>query len=503
MFAKQSGLSAIISTFFFKSFGFMLSFLKHIIIAGFIGLSSQLDVFYMAIAIIGVLVSSWGHVFDVIAIPKIIELSKIKNSKELNLFLGGMLTLSLFLSLFICAIFIFFPHYVIFMAYGFDDQRKYLLSESFFWLIPAIVMFLPLSFVGSILKSFRQFNILYLSEIIGSIIVLFCIYFYLEKPNVLYWSYSLNILIPFILVYIAVNFSTKLFFLYPFRRSILVILISVPSLFILHGSNYLFIFSDRFFATFLSEGDMSALAYATTLVLVFPIAIGIPYYFLTIYADEKDDEQRLRKTNDMFSLAILISFSSFVFFWIVGDDLISLLFERGKFSYQDTQRVSELLMALSLMLFPLFVQRPIDQIFQVENQINVIVKRTLAGLFLNIILNYTFIFYMQLGIFGVALATTISNWIILVLSIEQLRKLKIIIYWKNHVFFILWLVVIFVPIIIFHNSWVQNKFTNSVEIVISIALMVLFTIPGLLIYSGPEQRLVLVVLRKIFIFKKL
>ena len=246
MFAKQSGLSAVISTIFFKSFGFILSFLKHIIIAGFIGLSSQLDVFYMAIAIIGVLVSSWGHVFDVIAIPKIIELSKIKNSKELNLFLGGMLTLSLFLSLFICSIFIFFPHYVIIMAYGFDDQKKYLLSESFFWLVPAIMMFLPLSFVGSILKSFRKFNILYLSEIIGSMVVLFCIYFFIEKTNVLYWSYSLNILIPFILLYIAINFSTKLFFLYPFRRSILVLLISVPSLFILHGSNYLFIFSDRY-----------------------------------------------------------------------------------------------------------------------------------------------------------------------------------------------------------------------------------------------------------------
>ena len=71
MLSKQSGLSAVISTIIFKSLGFILSFLKHIVIAGVIGLSSQLDVFYMAIAIIGVLVSSWGHVFDVIAIPKL------------------------------------------------------------------------------------------------------------------------------------------------------------------------------------------------------------------------------------------------------------------------------------------------------------------------------------------------------------------------------------------------------------------------------------------------
>ncbi len=500
MFAKQSGLSAAIATVFFKSLGFILSFLKHVIIAGVIGLSSQLDVFYLAIAIIGVLVSSWGHVFDVIAVPKIITLSKSKNTEGLKMFLGGMLTLSLLLSLLICSIFILFPNYLTYMAYGFDENSKQLLIDSFFWLIPAIIIFLPLSFAGSILKSFRQFNILYTSEIIGSLIVLFCIYYYIEYPNVLYWSYSLNIIVPFVLLYIAINISTKLVFLYPFSKEILILLVSAPSLFILHGSNYLFIFSDRFFATFLNHGDMSALAYATTLVLIIPISIGIPYYFLTIYADEKQFNQKIRKTNDMFSLAIFISLSSFIFFLIVGDDLISLLFERGKFTNQDTKRVSELLLVLSIMLFPLFIQRPIDQIFQVENQINIIVKRTLVGLLLNIFLNYTFIFIFNLGIFGVALATAISNWIILILSMSQLKKIKMLIYWKKHFFFICWLVIVFIPTILLHYSFLQNQFNNLLEISASLLLMGLFIIIGILFYNGREKQLFLMVLKKILKF---
>ncbi len=495
MLLKQSGLSAVISTIFFKSLGFILSFLKHILIAGVIGLSSQLDVFYMAIAIIGVLVSSWGHVFDVIAIPKIIKLSDEKDKEKLRLFLGGMLTLSLLLSLILCSFFIIFPNYIITMAYGFDEHRKYLLSQSFFWLIPAIILFLPLSFSGSVLKAFRLFNVLYISEIIGGMIVLFCIFYYLKSPNVLYWSYSLNILIPFLIVFIAINFTTKLYFLYPFRRNIMILLLSVPSLFVLHGSNYLFIFSDRFFATFLNEGDISALAYATTLVLVLPIVIGIPYYFLTIYADEKNINQQSRKTNDMFSLAILISLSAFVFFLIVGDNLISFLFERGKFTYQDTTKVSELLLILSLMLLPLFIQRPIDQIFQVEKQINIIVKRTLAGILLNIILNYTFIFYFNFGIYGVALATSISNWAILILSIEQMRKLKIKVFWNRHIIFTSWLVIIFTLIFLLHHFFIQSKFNNFLEIFTSLLLMTLLIIPWLLIYRGPEKKLVQIVLK--------
>ena len=168
--------------------------------------------------------------------------------------------------------------------------------------------------------------------------------------------------------------------------------------------------------------------------MIIPISIGIPYYFLTIYADEKAVVQKSRKTNDMFSLAILISLSSFILFFLISDDLISVLFERGKFSYKDTARVSELLFILSFMIFPLLIQRPIDQIFQVENQINTIVRRTILGLTLNIILNYIFIFYFKFGIYGIASATSISNWIILILSLEQLRKLNIIINWKNHLF---------------------------------------------------------------------
>jgi hypothetical protein len=72
MMQKQDGASAAITTLIFKSILFIFSFMKHIVIAGAIGLSIQLDIFYMAIAIIGVLVSSWAHVFDYVAIPKMV-----------------------------------------------------------------------------------------------------------------------------------------------------------------------------------------------------------------------------------------------------------------------------------------------------------------------------------------------------------------------------------------------------------------------------------------------
>ena len=193
-------------------------------------------------------------------------------------------------------------------------------------------------------------------------------------------------------IFYIVRLITSLRFSNPFSNSIKYLISSFFPLFILHGSNYIFIFSDRFFASFLNTGDISALAYATTLVLAIPIAIGIPYYFLTIYADEESYAEKNRKTNDMFSLAIFISIFSITFFYLCGNDFITILFERGAFSNNDTKKVNGILFILSLMLLPLLAQRAIDQIYQVENKVYIIVRRTIAGLLLNLFFELLFYF---------------------------------------------------------------------------------------------------------------
>ena len=73
MSEKQSILFAAINNIVVRFGQQLISLSKHIIIAGFIGLSNQLDIFYMSLAIYGVLITSWAVVFDVLAIPKLVE----------------------------------------------------------------------------------------------------------------------------------------------------------------------------------------------------------------------------------------------------------------------------------------------------------------------------------------------------------------------------------------------------------------------------------------------
>ncbi len=497
MLKKQDGLSAAISTLVFKSLIFVFAFLKHIVIAGSIGLTIKLDIFYMSIAIIGVLVSSWGHVFDAIAIPKLVNYLNLKQTNEIENLVGGFLSIAFILSVLILSIFLIFPNIITYMAFGFSEEMKGELSASFIWLIPAILFFLPLNLAGSILKAKREFTIFYSYEILGSIIVLFSIYFYLNNSNVLYWSYSLSILLPFLFVFYYINTSQLFWFRNPFNSQTVNLIYSIPSLFLLHGSNYLFIFADRFFASFLGAGDMSALAYATTIIIIIPSVVGVPYYFLTLYSDEKSILNKLRKVNDMMSLVIFFSIPSIIFILFFGDNFISILFERGKFTSNDTLRVYSVMQALSIMIIPLLLQRAIDQIFQVEGKLYIVVNRTIFGLILNILFNYIALFYLDLGVIGIALSTSLANIIVLILSLISLYRLKIDIFWKRHLKWIFWLILCYSSIVFFDYFVVIENLPNVLELVVIIFLFLIVVPISLMFFKGHERGLLELVIKKI------
>ena len=50
--------------------------------------------------------------------------------------------------------------YISLLAFGFNEQEKTILQNHLIWLLPAVLFYLPLGAIYSILKSARQFSIL-------------------------------------------------------------------------------------------------------------------------------------------------------------------------------------------------------------------------------------------------------------------------------------------------------------------------------------------------------
>ena len=331
MSEKQSILFAAINNIVVRFGQQLISLSKHIIIAGFIGLSNQLDIFYMSLAIYGVLITSWAVVFDVLAIPKLVEYQVKKKYENFSLLSSSILIFTFCVSIFFAIIFYFFGNILSYSAFGFSYEKKIILEESFKWLFPAIIFYLPYFSLCSILKSLRLFSLVNLIEFFSTLLVVFILVVFIEKDFVLYWSYSLSVAFSFSLAFLFVKKSVNFKLINPFNKLFKKLLPSIPPLLFIHSFFYLFALTDRFFVTYLDNGDISALTYATVFIIAIPQIIGTSSFFLTAYSEEIDVAQKSSKFSKSSSYILLVSIPIVVFFLTASESLISIILERGAF----------------------------------------------------------------------------------------------------------------------------------------------------------------------------
>lgn len=501
MSKKQSILFAAINNIIVRFGQQLISLFKHIIIAGFIGLSNQLDIFYMALAIYGVLITSWAIVFDVLAIPKLVNYQINKKYDSFNLLCSNILLFTICISVFFSIIFYFFGSIISYAALGFSNEKKIILGESFKWLFPAIIFYLPYFSLCSILKSLRLFSLVNLIEFLSTLLVVLILLFFIEQKFVLYWSYSLSIFFSFVLAFLFVKKFVR-FKLYSLFNKIFKELIpSIPPLLFIHSCFYLFALTDRFFVTFLDNGDISALSYATIFVISIPQIIGASSFFLTAYSEETNLDQKSSKFSKASSYILLVSIPVIIFFLTATENLISIILERGAFKEKDTFRVADIIYILSFIIIPFSFQTIIDQIYQVEKKFSYVVKIKFLGLLINICLNYIFIFPLKLGVTGAALGTTISYLMVMILSFYNLKNLKISIKFLHHLTWLLWLLVFNLPTLLIIN-FIKDYINNNYLIVISTVITLFFlTLIAVLTFFGPERKLTFEIVKRIIRLK--
>ena len=497
---KQSVLFAAINNIIVRFGQQLISLFKHIIIAGFIGLSNQLDIFYMALAIYAVLITSWAVVFDVLAIPKLVNYHVNKEYENFNLLSSSILIFTFGISIFFSIIFYYFGNIISHAALGFSDEKKIILEESFKWLLPAIIFYLPYFSLCSILKSLRLFSLVNFIEFFSTLLLMLILLFFIEQEFVLYWSYSLSISFSFFLAFLFVKKSVILKFYNPFNKLFIKLLPSIPPLLFIHSFFYLFALTDRFFVTFLDNGDISALTYATVFVIAVPQIIGVSSFFLTAYSEEINIDQKSIKFSKATSYILLVSIPIVIFFLASAESLISIFLERGAFKESDTLRVTSIIYILAFIIIPYSLQTVIDQIYQVEKKFSYVVNIKISGFLINIFLNYIFIFFFKMGVVGAALGTTISYSIVMIFSFYNLKNLKISIKLTRHLTWFFWLLLFSLPAFIIINL-IRDYINNDYLIVITTFLtLFLFILIAVLTFFGPEKKLAFEIFRRIIKF---
>lgn len=501
MSQKQSVLFAAINNIIVRFGQQLITLFKHIIIAGFIGLSNQLDIFYMALAIYAVLITSWAVVFDVLAIPRLVNYHVNKEYENFSILSSSIVLFTFCISIFFSVIFYYFGNIISNAALGFSDEKRKILEESFKWLFPAIIFYLPYFSLCSILKSLRLFSLVNFIEFFSTLLLVLILLFFIEQEFVLYWSYSLSISFSFFIAFLLVKKSVILKFYNPFNKMFIELLPSIPPLLFIHSFFYLFALTDRFFVTFLENGDISALTYATVFVIAVPQIIGVSSFFLTAYSEEINIDQKSIKFSKATSYILLVSIPIVTFFLTSSENLISIVLERGAFKESDTLRVTSIIYILAFIIIPYSLQTVIDQIYQVEKKFSYIVNIKISGFLINIFLNYIFIFIFKMGVVGAALATTISYSLVMIISFYNLKSLEITINLKRHLTWFFWLLLFTLPtfiIIKFISDYFNNDYLIVITTFITLFLLILIAV---LTYFGPEKKLTFEIFRRIIKLK--
>ena len=489
MIKRESFLYSLGSSIIWKILDRSTSLFKHIVIAAMVGLSAQLDVFYMAIALTGMLVFSWGQLLDVIAVPRLVECRRIADTKSFQELAGGLFTLCVIFSLLISIIILLGRDYVAEIAVGFDQNRKAMLSDSFLWFAPVLLVYLPFRFMASVYRSARRFTVFFRAQFAAGFVTLILIVLYKDHPHVLLWSYSAGIVAAFL--YLSL-FIKSVFKPYgnPFRPIVKSVLKIVPGLLVLQSSHYAFILSDRIFISFLPQGSVGALAYGRMLAFLLSGMLSLRDTFITLFSEAGQSvTKKNRIYNDVFSLTILAAIPTSVFLLLKGEKIIEFILERGLFSSQDTRLVYMAILGFSWALLPVIMVQPLEQIFQVQKRIDLLVWRKIIGICINVVFNAVFLFVFELGVLGIAMATSISQWIVFVWGIYTIKRVGIFLDLSRIMKWFCWLLawgVFGIFVITVFQRLVPFQWVIVLELVIYVAIMAVVSI----YYPGKEGELV-------------
>lgn len=170
--------------------------------------------------------------------------------------------------------------------------------------------------------------------------------------------------------------------------------------------------TDRFFASSLEEGSVSALTFAATLCRLVPFMLYFSLLtssFPTISEMAAQEQEFGNLTNRLLRFTALVMIPASILLFLLGNPLVQLLFEHGRFDAQATQLTYTAIQYYSFGFLAFALQGPFVQSFFVLRKTAFMLVWSLVTVILNILLNYALLCMM--GYKGLPLAYSISMFV--------------------------------------------------------------------------------------------
>lgn len=409
-------------------FAKVLGFARELSLAYVYGASAVSDAYVVAFSIPTIIFSGIGTAILTSYIPIYTGLQK-NEPQELKRFNNSVMTMVFLLSVSIFGVFLLFDRPIVrLFALGFEGETLEMA------VILSRIMMVSIVFIGVyfILQGFLQihgsfFAVGMVSVPLNIAVVASILFSKPESYKLLGWGVVAGYAASFLMLYIAAKRHKYTFKpCFNFRdKNIRRLMLLVLPIFLGKAITQLNTMLDRTIASVLPEGSVSALSYANRITgfvtAVFVVSVATAIFPQLSRLSAGNNTKKLKSTfvtsSGIMSLLVLPISAGIMIF---SKEIVSLLFLRGAFTAADVERTAQVLFFYSFGLLAFSIKDVMINVFYAIEDTKTPTVNSIIALVLNTIFNLLLLKPMGAG--GLALATSLSGMITLVMLTFSLRK---------------------------------------------------------------------------------
>ena len=409
----------------------ILGFGRELALSYAYGASGTSDAFLVAMNIPAVIFSAIGTSLGTAFIPLFCDLEAKQGKKASLRFSNNVLNIVVLLCLITSLVGVVFTEPIVkLFAVGFKGET---LTQAIYF---TRVLILGMSFLGMsyIMMAFLQvkenFVIPGLMSVPYNMLIIISIFLSVTiNPNLLPWGTLLGLSLQFVFQY---PFARKKGFKYrPYinlkDEYLKKMLWLIGPVLIGVAVTQVNSIVDRTIASTLVEGSISALNYATKLnqfvMGMFIVSISsVIYPMLSKLSTENNKKKFKESIVTAINVVTLIIIPISVGAIILAQPIVKLLFQRGEFDARATQMTAIALVFYSIGMLGFGLRDILGKIFYSLQDTKTPMMNGIIAMILNIVLNLVFVKYTNMGLGGLAFATSISSLVTIALLSVSLRK---------------------------------------------------------------------------------
>lgn len=402
-FGPQTAIRGVFSVGVMNLLARVVAYGKHLVIAAYIGLSAGLDAFFMATAVLSIVVFVFGDMFDSVGIPRLVATLSTEGEERFRKVAGSILAFAFLLSAGLCAVLLLAAPWAPAIAPGFSPEKKELVIANLLFLAPMAFLYLPYHALGSFLRARRRFQVFYVGELLVAFVSFAILVLWHDARFIIPVSFSAAYVVGFGYVAFAARGEVRVESAFrgeALRGIVRLLFRLLPT----YAAIYLFVLVDRVFASYLETGGVSALSYGIMIVSIPASILMLENVFVTPLAESAEKGEMMRS---ILVGSLILSVPAAFFITAYAGPIVRAAFERGVFTAGSTRMTGDALAFYALALPVLFVGPVCVRLFQVLERLGALSAVYFSAVALNALLNLAFM-KLGMGVKGIALASSIA-----------------------------------------------------------------------------------------------